>query len=278
MHLFVSRRRSPDPDPAVRSITGILIAFVLAAAPARAQVGEQQSTTSAGPGAGIVVGRIVDAATLAPIAGAQVRMSSLERSAVSGADGVFTLRGLPAADHTVMVSRVGYETLVSVWRVGEAGLELEVPLEAQPLVLEALQVQTSRFDRRMRSTGLSARGYTAGELQNSAQPDARAFVRSRMGAIATGCGALSRPGDGAQECVLVRGGPVRTCIIVDERPAYGGWSELELYRPQELFRVDVLGGGRVVQVYTAHYVAQKSRGSWRPTNADNLSMIACPRF
>lgn len=255
----------------------VLLALAMAA-PAHAQDTGQQNVPSPPPGAGMVLGRVVDAATNAPLAGVQVRMSALQRSVLTDADGVFSVRGLNAGDHTVLVSRIGYRTLVSVWRVATEGLELEVRLEPEPLMLEAIQVQSRRFDRRLRSSATVVRGFAADELRMSAHSDARSFIRSRMALASSSCGALARPSDGPQDCVLVRGGPVRTCVIVDERPAFGGWAELELYRPQELFRVDVLGGGRVVQVYTAHYVAQMSRGKWTPTSADLLSMIACPRM
>jgi hypothetical protein len=259
----------------LRSLLSVVLLALSMAAPAHAQDSEQQNVPSP-PGAGMVLGRVVDAASSAPLAGVQVRMSALQRSVLTDADGVFSVRGLKAGDHTVLVSRIGYRTLVSVWRVGTEGLELEVRLEPEPLVLEAIQVHSRRFERRLRSSATNVRGFSADELRMSAHPDARSFVRSRMALASSSCGSLARPSDGPQDCVLVRGGPVRTCVIVDERPAFGGWSELELYRPQELFRVDVLGGGRVVQVYTTHYVARMSRGKWTPTSADLLSMIACP--
>jgi hypothetical protein len=68
---------------------------------------------------------------------------------------------------------------------------------------------------------------------------------------------------------------VRPCVIVDERPAFSGLAELELYRPQELFRVDVIAGGAVIQVYTTQYVQRMSSQRWTPISADNLSRIAC---
>lgn len=225
------------------------------------------------PDTAYVLGRAVDAATMAPLPGVMVRMSSLKRTAVSDSNGVFRLGGLPLGDHATMVTRLGYRTSVAVWRVGEEGLELEVQLTAEPLVLEAIRVQARRFERRLQSSGFMARGFANEELALSALPNASEFVRTRMGLASTSCGSLST--GGGLDCVRVRGTPVRPCIIVDERPALGGWAELELYRPQELFRVDVLGGGAVIQVYTAQYVQRMSLGRWTPLSADNLSRIAC---
>lgn len=255
----------------------IVAAVALAAAsPVRAQTGEQPSAPAASPGGAVVLGRVVDKATLAPLPGAQVRVSTVPGVALADANGVFTVRDVPPGDHETMVSRIGYRSRVGVWRVGEQGLELEVQLEVEPLVMEAIQVQSRRFERRMNSSGAAARGFDANELRSSSYPNAKEFVRARMGFVGTSCGALAKPGDGPQDCVQIRGVPTRVCIIVDERPAFGGWFELELLNPQELFRVDVIGGGRVVQVYTTAFVAQLTARRQTPTAADLLSMIACP--
>jgi iron complex outermembrane receptor protein len=256
---------------------GILAAVVLATSPVRAQTGEQTSAPAVSPGGAVVLGRVVDAATLAPLPGAQIRVSTVPGLALSDANGVFTMRDVPLGDHETMVSRIGYRSRTAVWRVGEQGLELEVQLEVEPLVMQAIQVQSRRFERRVNSSGSTARGFDANELMSSTYPNAKDFVRARMGFVGVSCGALAAPGAGPQDCVQVRGGPARVCIIVDERPAFGGWAEMELLSPQELYRVDVIGGGRVVQVYTTAFVAQMTARSQTPTPADLLSMIACPR-
>jgi hypothetical protein len=255
---------------------GIVAAVAFAAAsPVRAQAGERTSAPAESTGTALVMGRVVDAATLAPLPGAQVRVSTVPGVALADANGVFTVRDVPVGDHETMVSRIGYRSRVAVWRVGEQGLELEVQLEVEPLVMEAIRVQSRRFERRMNSSGATARGFDANELRSSSYPNAKEFVRARMGMVGVSCGALAKPSDGPQDCVMARGGPTRTCIIVDERPAFGGWFELELLNPQELFRVDVIGGGRVVQVYTTAFVAQLTARRQTPTPADLLSMIAC---
>ncbi|HEY0154223.1 MAG TPA: carboxypeptidase regulatory-like domain-containing protein [Longimicrobium sp.] len=248
----------------LRSIRRLTAALFLAwAAPAAAQAPDTAS----------VVGRAVDAATLAPIRGVVVRMSSLKRTAVSDSNGVFRIGGVPLGDHPTMVSRLGYRTTMSVWRVGREGLELEVPLAAEPLMLEAVRVQSRRFERRLRSSGFTVRGFSSDELTASAANNASDFVQSRMGLARTTCGSLAS--GGGLDCVRVRGAPVRPCVIVDERPAFSGLAELELYRPQELFRVDVIAGGAVIQVYTTQFVQRMNSQRWTPISADNLSRIAC---
>lgn len=256
----------------------IVAAIALAAAsPVRAQTGEQTSAPAVSSGGAVVLGRVVDAATLAPLPGAQVRVSTVPGVALADANGVFTVRDVPPGDHETMVARIGYRSRTAVWRVGEQGLELEVQLEVEPLVMEAIRVQSRRFERRMNSSGATVRGFDADELRSSSYPNAKDFVRARMGFVGVSCGAIAKPSDGPQDCVMVRGGPTRVCIIIDERPAFGGWFEMELLSPQELYRVDVIGGGRVVQVYTTTFVAQMTARRQTPAPADILSMIACPR-
>lgn len=249
------------PLPSIRRLTAALL--LAWAAPSAAQAPDTAS----------VVGRAVDAATLAPLAGVQVRMSSLKRTAVSDSNGVFRIAGLPLGDHPTLVTRLGYRTSVGVWRVGPDGLELEVQLAAEPLVLEAIRVQSRRFERRLRASGFTVRGFGNEELALSGSSDASEFIRTRMGLARTACGSLG--GGGGQECVRVRGAPVRPCVIVDERPSFGGFAELELYRPQELFRVDVIAGGAIIQAYTTQYVQRMSQRRWTPLSPDNLARIAC---
>jgi hypothetical protein len=251
----------------------IVAAVALAAAsPVRAQKGVPPSAPTKSSGTAVVMGRVVDAATLAPLPAAQIRVSTMEVT-LSDANGVFTVPDVPLGDHETMVSRIGYRSRTAVWRVGEEGLELEVQLEVEALVMEAVQVQSRRFERRLNSSGATARGFDANELRLSTYPNAKEFVRARMGFTGTTCGALAT--GGPQDCVMIRGVPTRVCIIIDERPAFGGWFEMELLSPQELFRVDVIGGGRVVQVYTTAFVAQLTARRQTPTSADILSVMNC---
>ena len=50
----------------------------------------------------------MDAATNAPVAGAQVTLVEISRSARTTADGRFVFEGVPAGRHTLTVSLIGY--------------------------------------------------------------------------------------------------------------------------------------------------------------------------
>ncbi|MDP9205699.1 MAG: carboxypeptidase-like regulatory domain-containing protein, partial [Gemmatimonadota bacterium] len=53
-------------------------------------------TFAIGQGAGIIRGRISDAATGAPLSGVQVRVDGTAIGALTGADGTYTITGAPA--------------------------------------------------------------------------------------------------------------------------------------------------------------------------------------
>jgi TonB-linked SusC/RagA family outer membrane protein len=57
---------------------------------------------------GVVTGRVVDAATQQPIPSAQVGVTGTTLGVVTGADGRYTIRGVPAGTVTLRVLRVGF--------------------------------------------------------------------------------------------------------------------------------------------------------------------------
>ena len=63
---------------------------------------------AAGQGAGIIRGRITDAATGAPLLGVQVRVEGTPVGAQTAADGTYAIVGVPAGSRVVTTRRVGY--------------------------------------------------------------------------------------------------------------------------------------------------------------------------
>ena len=61
-----------------------------------------------GQGAGIIRGRISDAATGAPLVGVQVRVDGTTIGAQTGADGTYTITGAPAGSRSLTTRRLGY--------------------------------------------------------------------------------------------------------------------------------------------------------------------------
>lgn len=108
-------------------------ALALAAAPRAAAAAPDTA------GVGTVSGRVLDAVTGQPVARAQLRIAVIGRGELSHADGTFHFHDLPAGEHVITASRVGYapaEARVLV-RDGETA---QLELRMQPSILELAPV------------------------------------------------------------------------------------------------------------------------------------------
>lgn len=85
--------------------TGTIVAgSVLVFSPSLPLAGQSTGTT------GSAIGQVVDAASLAPLAGVTVTIETTGKTAVSGADGRFNLTGIPAGTYPVSFALSGYAT------------------------------------------------------------------------------------------------------------------------------------------------------------------------
>lgn len=65
-------------------------------------------------GGASVTGTISDSATQIPLPSAEVRVSGVETRAITGANGVYSLKGLSAGTHTLVARRLGYAPVTKV--------------------------------------------------------------------------------------------------------------------------------------------------------------------
>jgi hypothetical protein len=96
---------------------------------------------------GNVIGRVVDAETDEPIAGALVRFLDLPARAATGADGRFVVVAVPAGEQRLRVELLGFAphtelVQVRAGRIGDVGT---VRLAAAPVPLEGLTVAVERL-------------------------------------------------------------------------------------------------------------------------------------
>ncbi len=85
------------------------------------------TTGGPGPGTATVTGRVVDADTGQPVAGATVKVDTL--STTTGTDGRFTLTGVPTGTATLQVSKTGYITYYASIQVQSPTTSLsDIPL------------------------------------------------------------------------------------------------------------------------------------------------------
>lgn len=108
---------------------------------------------------GRIVGRVVDAESGSPVDGALVAVGDADYQAVTGAEGAFELERVPAGERTLRVHHIAYgEHQASVTALGNATVDLEIRLAAEPIELEPLTVTVTEVrDRRLEIKGFYER-------------------------------------------------------------------------------------------------------------------------
>lgn len=193
-------------------------------------------------------GRVVDAASGAPLPGAHVRIAGLDRDAVTGSDGEFLVRGLPPGVHTIRVRLIGYH-------YAEQSIELTVSrtlavsLRPNPVVLEGITVTADRMESRRLAAPVSVRTLTQERLRTGTNWNAADFITSHMGLSVVRC-----PGRIEAQCAVIRGRPLNLAVFIDERPAPGGLDELRQYQAWHLYLVEVYGEGRMIRAYSTVFI------------------------
>ncbi|MEJ2185646.1 MAG: carboxypeptidase regulatory-like domain-containing protein [Gemmatimonadota bacterium] len=115
-------------------------------------------------------GQLLDAATEEPIVDAVIALEGLQRQAVTDHNGYFRITGVPAGQHTFLVTRLGYDWRSEPIDVGP-GATVVVELRAKPtaIALEAVVVRVSTPEMRMAKAATQAPRVLAGSLLGSAQ-------------------------------------------------------------------------------------------------------------
>jgi outer membrane receptor protein involved in Fe transport len=97
----------------------------------------------AGP-TGTITGRVADAQG-ASIAGAQIEVVGINRGSLSGADGAYSIRAIPAGTQTLEVTSLGYATESATVEVpADGSVAQDFTLSVDPLGLESLVVTATR--------------------------------------------------------------------------------------------------------------------------------------
>ena len=119
---------------------------------------------------GVISGRIYDAVTEAPIAGASIRVSGDERVAQSDDAGRFTLREVRPGIVRLEVRRLGYASLIKTDVAVSAGkpVVVSIALVKATVELESVQVRPHAFRAQApAATPLSTIGLSAEELRRT---------------------------------------------------------------------------------------------------------------
>lgn len=226
----------------------LLLLLVLSAGPSA--VDAQQAKSD---GKVDLVGFVKDGVTGDPMSGVLVEIEALDRNAFTNKDGRFVIRDIKRGSWTVRARQLGYEEWVGEHTANEAG-QLNIELQADPVLLEEIRVVSDRIERRRKSTAMSVFAYEADELSASAAFDVTHFVRTRVPVVSCPVSYF------ANDCVLRRGRPIVPRVYIDEVRLLGGFEFLGLYNPSELYLIEVYDSGSQIRLYTKAFAERLALG------------------
>jgi outer membrane receptor for ferrienterochelin and colicins len=203
-----------------------LLALALTAGAARAQEGT-------------LGGRVVEAGTGAPVPGARVEVDGPRAAAAeTGADGGWSVPGLPEGSYTLRVQGAGYAAATAAARV-PAAAPVRVALQGKALALDALVVTASRRMQALRDAPVSTEVVTRDEIARTGASDLASVLTERTGIQLEG-------GHPAGTGVMLQGlGSERVLVLLDGEPLVGRISgNLDLSRipAASVERVEVVKG------------------------------------
>lgn len=196
--------------------------------------------------------QVVDLDSDSPIAEAVVLLSDIRAMVVTDSVGRFVFKSIRPGTHRFVVRRLGYVGIEQDVEI-KGGEETRIALLPKPVILEGLTVQADRLESRRRSVSVSVRALNQKQILTSGGFNAAELAATRLGITRRPCG------DGRLNCALVRGSTQPIRVYIDDRPAFGGMEELEMYAPHELYALESYAGGRMVRAYTLWFMEDLAR-------------------
>jgi hypothetical protein len=119
---------------------------------------------------GVIVGRVVDAEGGRPVVNAMIRLES-GQGVLSGANGVFTLRNVPAGAHSLQITSIGWraETVGAVEVPASDTCRVTVRLSREAIPLAEILVAPGTFGILEELSPGTVRSYTREEIQTMPQ-------------------------------------------------------------------------------------------------------------
>jgi hypothetical protein len=188
-----------------------------------------------------VAGTVRDGETGAPLAGAFVSLTDIDRASVTEADGRYEVRDVAPGPQHVVVRRIGYASQTFHALVPRAGmLEIDVALRAEPITLQAIDVGADVAIRGLDdadSTEYPDRGLSIAAVRNhplSTEPD--------VFRAASGGEVVMRPE--SPSGMHIRGGASdQVAYLVDGIPVFSPYHSsgtFSAWNPDALAHLDVL--------------------------------------
>jgi hypothetical protein len=229
------------------SIALSILGLMVVVAPLRAQ-------RAGGPGVSIT-GFVADLNTGNPVENALIEFPALQRQTLTDKSGRFVLANVRPGKHKVVITQLGYRTLMREVVIAENENEpLMMPLEPDPVMIKGLDIQIDRLETRRRSVGVSAQAFSRMDLVNTSHVSAADFVRMRTPMIPCP--------SGRGTCLRHRGQIVAPIVYIDERRAFG-LEELEAYPLYDVYLVESYENGRHIRIYTTWFMQNLARNSVR---------------
>lgn len=207
-----------------------------------------------------ILGVVVDAGTEMPLAGAYVSVAGSDWGSLTTDNGWFALCEIEAGTHLVTVVRLGYATLDTQVETGESRNRVALRMQPDPILLEGLEIVADRFERRRRGVETVVRTFDREDLVRSGYWSAAEFVDLRAGVVTTPCAGTT--------CIYYRGymyGAVEPVVYLDEVLMPGGWFQLEDIPTNQLYMLEVYGGGTHIRAYTHHFMEHAAKVRLEPT-------------
>lgn len=220
---------------------------------------EAQEVSDSDPEEAAVMGRIVDADSGSPLDGAFVAFEGRRGGVYTDSTGLFYMRDPKGGAHRITIEMLGYGTSYVLAALVNEAPPVQIPLKADPIVLEGIQVTADRFERRRNAAPTSVRAFGLRQLRTSPTTDMLEFLEVRTGLNPEPCGysvsARASPGG----CAIVRGRLTKVVVCVDEVPMLGDLDMLRSISPGDLEMVEVYGGGRQIRLYSRAFMENASR-------------------
>ncbi|MGE7774222.1 SusC/RagA family TonB-linked outer membrane protein [Chitinophaga sp. NPDC101104] len=162
----------------------------------------EKAATAAVPMAAVMTGSVTDDAG-APIPGASVELRDLRKGTVTDAQGRFRFADVPAGQHSLRVSFIGYETLDTAVQTGNEAFNIAIVLKPAVNKLKELVVVTALGIRKQaRSVTYNVQTVSGAELNNVKDPS---LVNTLAGKVAGMAVSNSSSGPGGATKVVMRG-------------------------------------------------------------------------
>lgn len=194
---------------------------------------------------GTLRGVITSGTTHAPLANARVEIVSPPRVAVSGSDGRYVLRSLPAARYQLLVTAIGFAPLRRDVDVrAEGSTTLDIALTPGSILLSSVVTTATRTPEEARRVATTVNVLTPQHIESSAARESQDLLREIPGVELPRTSSLV---GGTAQIVSIRGvDEGRTAVLFDGIPvndAWGEWIDWGRVPKGMLDRVEVVEGG-----------------------------------